>query len=84
MDAPPKIRQRNREVYRVEVGQPGVKWRMFQEHCRKEQRGLACLEHNKAKGKQAKEVRDTLFYFGVPDGYREIECRRGQEENKTA
>eukprot|EP00752_Nemacystus_decipiens_P004820 g4387.t1 len=50
-----RIRERNREVYRVEVGQPGVKWRMFQEQCRKEQRGLACLENQANKDKQAKE-----------------------------
>lgn len=50
-----KIRERNRQVYRIEVGQPGVKWRMFQEQCRKEQRGLACLE-NKAMEKPAREV----------------------------
>ncbi len=48
-------------MYRVEVGQPGVKWRMFQEQCRKEQRGIACLER-KAQISKAKEVRTMNAY----------------------
>lgn len=55
-----KIRERNRAVYRIEVDQPGVKWRMFQEQCRKESRELACLE-KKAREKK-KEVLHRKFY----------------------
>ena len=35
---------------------------MFQEQCRKEQRGLACLE-KKAREEKAKEVRKPILFF---------------------
>lgn len=59
--SPPKIRELNRAVYRVEVGQPGIKWRMFQEQCRKEQRELARQE--KKSSEIPKEVGRSPFVF---------------------
>lgn len=59
-----KIRERNRAIYRVEVDQPGVKWRMFQEQCRKESRGLACLEQKaREKKKEVGYVIAGVFRF---------------------
>lgn len=39
-----KIRERNRAIHRLEVGQPEAKWKIFREQCRKEQKGLQAME----------------------------------------